>query len=615
VTTGAFRWTLGALAVAAAGFLAFGIVFAGSPAKLAQGVSIDGIDVGGLTPKQARQLLARRFEDVQRTPVRFSAGGKSFRLMAVQLGIQPDFGDAVEAAEREGDGFGPVRGLRRLRVRFSEQDVQPRVSVWDAAVRYKVRQIAAAVDRKPREPALTRRGLKIGLAEGRTGVVLDRSASEDVIVSALAGFDRGGVTLPVRTAEPKVETSQLSTARQQARRAISAPVRLVLDARAYRLPRWRIAQLLELPADGRTTLRIGGPAADGYFMKLARTVEHRPRDAGFAVDGAKVRIIPSQPGVGLDVVASASAILAAATSPGAREAHLATQITQPERTTAEARRMGIVGLVSSYETIYGGDSNRRHNVQLVAHLVDDHLIPPGQEFSFNKTTGERTAEKGFLEAPVIINGELQTGLGGGICQVSTTVFNAAFEAGLSITERTNHALYISHYPLGRDATVDYPSLDLRFQNDTGHWLLLRTFVGESSLVVGLYGTNPHRKIEVETAPLSVVAPPPLEKVKDATLDKGEVEVEDYGVPAQTTSVHRRVFAPGGKLMYDSTWVSNYVAEPKVVRVGTKKVKPEPTTTTGTTTPTTTTAGTTTTPPTKSTPSTTTAPASAGSSPR
>jgi vancomycin resistance protein YoaR len=277
--------------------------------------------------------------------------------------------------------------------------------------------------------------------------------------------------------------------------------------------------------------------------------------------------------------------------------------------------MGVVELVSSYETIYGGDENRRHNVQLVAHLVDKHLIPPGDEFSFNETTGERTAAKGFLEAPVIINGELQTGLGGGICQVSTTVFNAAFEAGLSITERTNHALYISHYPLGRDATVDYPSLDLRFQNDTGHWLLLRTFVGESSLVVGLYGTNPHRKIEVETAPLSVVAPPPLEKVKDATLDKGEVEVEDYGVPAQTTSVHRRVFAPGGKLMYDSTWVSNYVAEPKVVRVGTKKVKPEPTTTTGTTTPTTTTAGTTTTPPTKSTPSTTTAPASAGSSPR
>ena len=126
-------------------------------------------------------------------------------------------------------------------------------------------------------------------------------------------------------------------------------------------------------------------------------------------------------------------------------------------------------------------------MQLVAHLVDDKLIAPGTTFSFNGTTGERTAAKGFLEAPVIINGELQTGLGGGVCQVSTTVFNAAFEAGLPITARTNHALYISHYPLGRDATVNYPDIDLKFVNDTGHWLLLRTFVGSSSLTVDLYG--------------------------------------------------------------------------------------------------------------------------------
>ncbi len=140
--------------------------------------------------------------------------------------------------------------------------------------------------------------------------------------------------------------------------------------------------------------------------------------------------------------------------------------------------MGITGLVGGYTTIYGGDANRIHNVQLVSNLIDHTLIRPGQVFSFNGTTGERNADKGFLEAPVIINGELQTGLGGGVCQVSTTVFNAAYEAGLDITERTNHALYISHYPQGRDATVNYPDLDLKFVNDTS-WLLLRTFVGSS----------------------------------------------------------------------------------------------------------------------------------------
>jgi len=260
------------------------------------------------------------------------------------------------------------------------------------------------------------------------------------------------------------------------------------------------------------------------------------------------------------------------------------------RSTADAKAMQIRGLVASYQTIYGGDPNRIHNVQLVAHLVDDKLIAPGATFSFNGATGERSADKGFLEAPVIINGELQTGLGGGVCQVSTTVFNAAYEAGLPITARTNHALYISHYPLGRDATVNYPDIDLKFVNDTGHWLLLRTFVGSSSLTVGLYGTPQHRRVETTGAPLRVVAAPPVEKTVDATLEPGQVEVDDYGVPAQATSVERKVYAPSGKLLSDQTWYSSYRAEPKIIRVGPKKAKakhPAVTTTTETTETTTT----------------------------
>ncbi len=179
--------------------------------------------------------------------------------------------------------------------------------------------------------------------------------------------------------------------------------------------------------------------------------------------------------------------------------------------------MGITGLVAGYTTTYGGDPNRLHNVRLVAQLIDGALVAPGARFSFNGTTGERTAEKGFEEAPVIINGELQTGLGGGICQVSTTVFNAAYEAGLPIDERTNHALYISHYPLGRDATVNYPDLDLKFTNDTDHWLLLRTFVGASELTVNLYGTPLNRRVEIEAQPLEVAGEPAVKRIPDPTL--------------------------------------------------------------------------------------------------
>jgi vancomycin resistance protein YoaR len=192
---------------------------------------------------------------------------------------------------------------------------------------------------------------------------------------------------------------------------------------------------------------------------------------------------------------------------------------------------------------------------------------------------------------VIINGELQTGLGGGVCQVSTTVFNAAYEAGLPIVSRTNHALYISHYPQGRDATVNYPDVDLKFVNDTGHWLLLRTWVGSSSLTVALYGTPVHRRVVSEVAPLVVTGPVPTKNVPDPALYKGQKQVEETGSPPRKTSVHRIVYSASGKVLYDTVFYSSYVGEPSVVDVGTK---PRPQTTT-TTTSTTTTTTTTTTP--------------------
>ena len=250
--------------------------------------------------------------------------------------------------------------------------------------------------------------------------------------------------------------------------------------------------------------------------------------------------------------------------------------------------MDINGLVASYQTFYGGEPNRIHNVQLVSHLVDKHVIAPGETFSFNGATGARTEDKGFLEAPVIINGELKTGLGGGVCQVSTTVFNAAYEAGLPIVSRTNHALYISHYPQGRDATVNYPDTDLKFTNDTGHWLLLRTWVGSSSLTVALYGTPVHRRVVSETAPLVVTGPPPVKKVPDPSLVVGQTVVEEKGSPSLKTSNERKVYDADGKLLFDTTFYSSYRGEMKIIRVGTKKRPKDQTDTTTTDTTTTTT---------------------------
>jgi vancomycin resistance protein YoaR len=587
--------------LAALAAVVLGLAFAGSPSRLADGVRIAGVDVGGKTSREARRILQRRADALAAVPVTFRVGEHTWRLEPRRLGIQVDWGAAVDAVRRQGEGFGPLRGFRRLDLRFFGADVAPPTQVYDEALQLRLNEISAAVNSPHREAAIVLHRLAPVIVPSRSGRLLDRQAAAATIVRALASLKREPVGLPVRLDKPKVKAGDLTVAAAEVRTALSAPLHLTLGETRWNLRPARIARVLRLPADGRRGLHIGGAGASKWFTALARRIDKAPTDADWAISDGRVRVVPDRPGHLLDVPRSAKIIFRAAlvTAPELRSAKLVVERAEADRTTAEARAMKITGLVASYQTFYGGEAGRIHNVQLVSHLVDGHVIAPDETFSFNGATGERSADKGFVEAPVIINGELKTGLGGGVCQVSTTVFNAAYEAGLPIVARTNHALYISHYPQGRDATVNYPDTDLKFTNDTGHWLLLRTWVGSSSLTVALYGTPMHRRVVSETSPLVSTGPPPTKKVADPTLLAGEKVVEETGEPPRTTSVRRKVYEANGKLIYDATFYSSYRGEPTVLRVGTKpKPKPEPTDTTGTTTTTkktTTTTTTTTTP--------------------
>ncbi|HSB39625.1 MAG TPA: VanW family protein [Gaiellaceae bacterium] len=563
--------------VAVVGGVVLGLVFAGSPSRIAAGVRIDGVNVGGLTASEARAKLERRSAALAQVPVTFTAAGHEWRLRPASLGVETEWNAAVKLALDQGDGLAPIRGFRRLGVRVFGADVSPPTRVLERALAYELVRMSRVVDRPHRDAALVLRQLRPVVLPAQAGRVLDRRVAGDVIVRALAGFERGRVALPVRIDQPTVRAADLAPVAAQVRTALARPVRMQLGVASWWLPKRQLAAILALPRDGASKLRAGGPGATRYFAKLGRGIGRPARDATFRpLSSGRVVVVPARPGRAVNAIATGRNILAAALSPTARTARVVVIHAEPKRTTAQARAMGITTRVGRYETIYGGDPNRIHNVQLVAHLVDGKLIAPGATFSFNRATGARTADKGFLEAPVIINGELTTGLGGGVCQVSTTVFNAAYEAGLKITERTNHALYISHYPQGRDATVNYPDVDLQFVNDTDHWLLLRTYVGSYSLDVELYGAPLHRRIVSETRPLVETGGPPLQRVPDAAMFVGQTVVEESGEPSRSTSVRRRVYTAGGALLYDNTWYSSYRGEPRVVRVGTKaRPKPPP----------------------------------------
>jgi len=557
--------------------LGIGIGFAGATDRIPAGVTIDGVDVSGLTAAQAKQVLEARADQLALTPVAFSAGDETFAIRPKRLGVAADWDAAIADALGRSDGFILFRGFDRLVLRINGADIDPKVAVNERRLDSTVARFAEAVDQKPVQASIRLDGLRPLVVPAKTGLSLNREAASSVILAALAHLGRGtAVPLPVDVAQPAVRAPDLAPAAAQIRKALSAPVAVRYRKTTLTLPQAEFAKFLVLPANGSKEVAVGGKAADAYFANLAKGLNRDPRDAEFELDGnGRVHIAPSGAGRELEVETSERRLLAAALHPTARTARLSVALTEPKITTEKAKGMGITGVVSSYTTTFGGDPSRIHNVELVSRLIDDHLIAPGEVFSFNQTTGERNASQGFLEAPVIINGELKTGIGGGVCQVSTTVFNAAFEAGLSIEERHNHALYIDHYPTGRDATVNYPDTDLKFTNDTGHWLWIRTFVDSSSLTVNLYGTPVDRQVKIETSPLKTVGAIPVKQVPDPNSYVGEKWVESAGQPARTVSVRRMVYDSKGKLMYDTTWDSYYVAEPKIVHVGTKP-RPVPT---------------------------------------
>src|SRR5919198_1382577 len=272
---------------------------------------VTGIDLGGLTPAQATRLLERRAARLADKPVTFTAAGKRFRLTPRRLGVQVDWAKAVANAQRHGSGFGFIRGYRRLELQLFPADLLPPVKAYEPGVSYEVGLLANAIDRGHREARLVRRGLHITIAPGATGRALERKAAHDAIVGALSSFSRAPVALPVRTDPPTVTVDSLTDAQQIASQVIAAPVTVLAGPTRIRVPRWRLAKILDL-----RTVSFSGPAGRAYFARLARHLDHAPRDATFAVNASgSVRVVPAVAGVELDVRRSAANVLAAAKRP------------------------------------------------------------------------------------------------------------------------------------------------------------------------------------------------------------------------------------------------------------------------------------------------------------
>jgi vancomycin resistance protein YoaR len=568
------RIALGALAVLVVLAVVAGIAFAGSTSHVAAGIEVEGVSVGGLTAEEAQAKLEARAARYQSLPVVFTAAERQVRIRPEALEVDADWALAAQQAVERGDAPFPIRGLERIWLRLFGADVEPTVDFFQAALDEHLERIAAKVDRPAVEASLVLDGFEPEIVPAQAGRQLDREAAAGVMVSALAGFDREVTPLPVVVDSPEVTSDMLAPVASQLRTVLSAPVQLTHQGASFTVEPEEMIKLLELPADGEASLRIDQDAAARRFENLARGLSRPPRNADFAIrPNGKVRVVPARPGRELNLPATMSALLRAATRTSNRSTAVVVAQFEPRLTTAEVRALRIERQLASYSTLYAGTADRINNLQLAIEILDGARIAPGETWSFNEFVGPRTEERGFRSAPVIMDGEYAEGIGGGVSQVATTVFNAAWEAGIEIGERHPHALYIDRYPDGRDATVNYPDVDLKLVNDTTRMILIKASYDESGILVRLLGGGPERRVESIAGELKVVGRPETELKPDPTLYVGDKIVEFAGQPSREIRVERIVYE-NGKVIHRESWYTHYLSEAKIVRVGTKP-RPEP----------------------------------------
>ncbi len=316
---------------------------------------------------------------------------------------------------------------------------------------------------------------------------------------------------------------------------------------------------------------------------ISQAIEKKPIDALFKFENNRVTTFrPSVEGQTMDVNALDNKILssipntASAGKTQTIKINIPIKIIQPNITTEKVNNMGIRELIGvGHSLFYHSIPGRIYNINLAAGRLNGALVAPDEVFSFDKALGDVSAFTGYQQAYIIQNGRTVLGDGGGVCQVSTTFFRALLDAGLSITERHPHAYRVGYYeqdsPPGIDATIFVPSVDLKFKNDTGHYILIQSKVDLNNLALTfeLYGTKDGRVVSMTKPVISNQSSPPPDLYQDdPTLPRGEIKQTDFAAWGADVYFTRTV-TKNGKIIISDKFVSNYQPWQAIYVRGTK----------------------------------------------
>jgi vancomycin resistance protein YoaR len=328
-------------------------------------------------------------------------------------------------------------------------------------------------------------------------------------------------------------------------------------------------RLLKSPVDVPIEIAVQKDKTTAEVEKIAAQVDRAPVNARVTVTGSEtVSVVGGNPGLKVDRIASAAAIEKALKS-SQETAALVVREKQPAIAAKDLSHLEVV--LGSYSTSYNaGKADRSHNLHLAIEAVNGTVVMPGEVFSADQAIGPRVAERGFRDAPIFADGEITPATGGGICQIASTIYNAALFAGLPIVERHHHSQPVTYTPAGRDATVYAGSLDLRFRNDTGYPIVLLGSMSGSRVTVNIVGkSEANKKVRLESAGLTKV-PFERQEVPDPTLPLGKKKIDKKGRQGIKVTVSRLVRKTDGSEERETLHTDVYRPQKEVVLVGTKK---------------------------------------------
>jgi vancomycin resistance protein YoaR len=570
--------------------------------KILPGVNVNGFSLGGKTQAEASEVLKQTIIYPDQGRVVLKAGEQSWVTKPIDLGLKFDHQQTAQNAYHVGRGKSVLGWLFDPIIAFSVGYSISPIMVYDERIAEQyLMTLALQIDQTAVEAQLGIKGSVVELIAGQVGRDLDVPAALVEFNNRLALLRDFSIELPIHETKPVI-----LDAREQAaiiQRILFSPLTLAMpdgqgDVGPWAITVEKLAQMLVIARveQGETSgyqVAIDHDSLREFLYDLEPVINREVQNARFIFnDDTRVLDINESAIVGrrLDVETSLADISQGLLD-GEHSLTLTIHIEQPAvLDDATGDQLGIHELVwaeTSY--FYGSSPERIQNIKASAARFHGLLVPPGEEFSMAEALGDISLDNGYAEALIIFGDQTIKGIGGGVCQVSTTLFRTAFHAGFPIIERHAHAYRVSYYEqrpnggndpnlAGLDATVFVPLVDLKFTNDTPYWLLMETYASNSSLTWKFYSTTDGRSVDWHTTgPVNLVkAPEPLYR-ENPDLDQDEINQIDWEAEGADVTVTRLVYR-NGSLLFQDEFRTHYLPWQAVFEYGPGTVNiptPEP----------------------------------------